>query len=500
MAAKKKAAAPEAVSTPEKSDASDKKESPKLRKSLDILWGVVRKMIKELEEKYGLDIDRDGKIGSAKVWMLGAIASVCLIAGIALGAAGDVQVYYDGDATWGTAKFVSDLAGDITLTVDDLAILDSVTIAGDFDITGDLTVTGTTELDGTLEVDDDFNIGAGAASTGTVDTYTWDISAAGAGSGFTSFSSTTIGGITEANLVDKTATEAVSGAWTHSADLTVSGAADFTLGAGAACTGTIDTSSWDISGAGAGSGFTSFSSTTIGGITEGNLVDKSAVEAISGAWTHSDDFTVSGAADFVLGAGAACTGAVDTYTWDISAAGAGSGFISFTATTIGGITEANLVDKTATEAISGAWTFSDDLTVSGVADFTLGAGAACTGAVDTYTWDISGAGVVSGLTGISQTGNYITTPTEIANAANATQTVAQAFYVLEPSGIYTQYLANPTAAGQTVLFVNNAATNVMFLDAGNMALSGTATLGENDTLSLKAVTTSKWVETGQVDN
>lgn len=59
--------------------------------------------------------------------------------------------------------------------------------------------------------------------------------------------------------------------------------------------------------------------TTIGGITEANLVDKSASETISGA------------------------------TWD---------FQAITAVSFGGITSANLVDKSAAETITGAWNFS----------------------------------------------------------------------------------------------------------------------------------------------
>lgn len=163
------------------------------------------------------------------------------------------------------------------------------------------------------------------------------------------------------NDLTVTGTATVAESLTVGVDLVVTN--DFTMGSGAASTGTIDTSSWDISGAGAGSGFISFSATTIGGITEANLVDKTATESISGAWTHSGDFAATGAADFTLGAGNACTGVVDTYTWNVSAAGAGSGFTSFSSTTIGGITEANLVDKTATESITGAWTFTNAVTV-----------------------------------------------------------------------------------------------------------------------------------------
>ncbi|GAG52241.1 unnamed protein product, partial [marine sediment metagenome] len=106
--------------------------------------------VKLIEEAAGVDLDGDGKIGAAKVWLLSAVAAIGLVASMVWGGetTEPVQVYYDGDATWGTAKFISDMAGIITLTVDDLEILNDVTIAGSFEIEGDLTVGGTTELDG----------------------------------------------------------------------------------------------------------------------------------------------------------------------------------------------------------------------------------------------------------------------------------------------------------------------------------------------------------------
>lgn len=60
------------------------------------------------------------------------------------------------------------------------------------------------------------------------------------------------------------------------------------------------------------------------------------------------------------GGGSAITFAADiSVTADVDITGA------LTATSYGGITEANLVDKSATETIAGAWTFSGALTMSG---------------------------------------------------------------------------------------------------------------------------------------
>jgi hypothetical protein len=70
---------------------------------------------------------------------------------------------------------------------------------------------------------------------------------------------TSYGGITEANLVDKSATETISGLWTF---------------------GTITA--------------TTVNATTVAGIATSNLVDKSATETIDGQWTHTNGLFVNG--------------------------------------------------------------------------------------------------------------------------------------------------------------------------------------------------------------
>ena len=72
--------------------------------------------------------------------------------------------------------------------------------------------------------------------------------------------------------------------------------------------------------------FDALTATSYGGISEANLVDKSASETISGA------------------------------TWD---------FQAITAVSFGGIASGNLVDKSATETIAGAWTFNGNVTING---------------------------------------------------------------------------------------------------------------------------------------
>jgi hypothetical protein len=74
--------------------------------------------------------------------------------------------------------------------------------------------------------------------------------------------------------------------------------------------------------------FDALTATSYGGITEANLLDKSAAETVSGAWSFGSTVAVTGA---------------------------------LTAASFGGITSANLVDKSATETISGNWTFNGTL-------------------------------------------------------------------------------------------------------------------------------------------
>ncbi|MEE9149967.1 MAG: hypothetical protein V3U27_21525 [Candidatus Tectomicrobia bacterium] len=104
------------------------------------------------------------------------------------------------------------------------------------------------------ESEDDFNFSKGITVSGDLD-------------------GTTIGGITTANLLDKAATETVSGAYTHSSDITMSGA-NIVMGDNSV-TG-IDTLTFtDTQG-------------TIAGIQNQNLLDSTVAELIAGAWTFNE--------------------------------------------------------------------------------------------------------------------------------------------------------------------------------------------------------------------
>ena len=260
---------------------------------------------------------------------------------------------------------------------------------------------------------------------------------------------TSYGGITEANLVDKTADEGITGQWSNTlgwnANYTSEGSAfgATIFGMGLAFNGGISGVDSSLTGlyglkwirathanakaeiaegmyvavnaviqGGIGTaGIWStgdVSGTTIGGITEANLVDKSAVETIAGEWHFSVPVQIQGeitTSPGTLGvefggrisSGTALDNRVQAYigvhnTGGPFSASAGdlvicprtsiAGKILFatgslspsermritdagiavtgevSGTTIGGITQANLVDKTASETISGQWDFT----------------------------------------------------------------------------------------------------------------------------------------------
>lgn len=84
--------------------------------------------------------------------------------------------------------------------------------------------------------------------------------------------------------------------------------------------------------------FDAITATSYGGILEANLLDKAATESVSGAYTF--------------------TGGVTFTTGNIVAGTIDADFDALTATSYGGVLEANLQDKTAAETISGNRTYS----------------------------------------------------------------------------------------------------------------------------------------------
>jgi hypothetical protein len=137
--------------------------------------------------------------------------------------------------------------------------------------------------------------------------------------------------------------------------------------------------------------FDAITATSYGGITEANLLDKTATETVSGSWTHTATWTIENTQPVIRLNETGVT--ANEGNWRIEAnveeflirtdvdaenspvtamtitrTGTTPNGVDFnaavTATSYGGITEANLVDKTATETITGTWTLDGDVTTA----------------------------------------------------------------------------------------------------------------------------------------
>lgn len=100
-----------------------------IAKQIGDVWAVLKRLKNAAEIHWGVDIDKDGKIGGrAPVWSLLAVLLVSVVIAMATS---DIVVWYDSDATKGTAKITSDDAGTATLTVDAIAGNVTGTVTGD---------------------------------------------------------------------------------------------------------------------------------------------------------------------------------------------------------------------------------------------------------------------------------------------------------------------------------------------------------------------------------
>jgi hypothetical protein len=152
--------------------------------------------------------------------------------------------------------------------------------------------------------------------------------------------------------------------------------------------------------------FGAITGTSYGGVVEANLLDKSANEDIAGNYTFVDaSLIIEGATpgqavtishdDTDLNIAGANT--TDITISGITALNAGSmdaDFDAITGTSYGGVVEANLVDKTAAEDITGDWDFQANLISTGyfhVRTSTTAALAAVGDAINTAAGKVQGA-------------------------------------------------------------------------------------------------------------
>jgi len=187
----------------------------------------------------------------------------------------------------------------------------------------------------------------------------------------------------------------------------------------------IDSSDWDISTTGAMTGISGITNdstfTTSGGAVNVNASSNNATNINTG--TSTGAVSIGGNANTV---------AIDSSAWDITTTGAMTG--------IGAITMDGLLTGTAGATLSGAVVSLNDSsnfatnigTGTSTGAVSVGGGAN-TVAVNSTSWDISTAGVASGLTGITSTGNIVFTgatsfrPPQAASAPG-TCSVGQIYY------------------------------------------------------------------------
>jgi hypothetical protein len=175
------------------------------------------------------------------------------------------------------------------------------------------------------------------------------------------------------------AIDAITGYTQITGGFSYSGSGTMTLGNGAGIVA-VNSTSWDISNTGVGSGFTGF--TSANGAVSLNTNSSTATTSI-GIGTTTGAIQIGGGANTVL---------VNSTTWDISSAGVASGFTGLTSNS--GTIILNQNSGTNTTAIANGTTTGAVVVGGGSNQISIASS----------TWDVSAAGVMSGLTGITTTG------------------------------------------------------------------------------------------------
>ena len=362
---------------------------------------IMKKICTEAERRWNRDFNGDGLIGELKLVLL-ALA----IGMIASTAVAEKRVDGYDHTRLGRSEVRSDESGNSTYIVDKVVVLDSLTVSNSITLSTNITVGSVTFDDGQVLQSADttnvtltgaeralstFQITAGGSTNVAGDDMSLDIKGRDLWGTSTVYlaidvdMTDTASGSQDGTVVLKipiagTETDRVT---MNAAGVTIAGAINVSAGtltnvtvravhlynAGTFTNAGVFTASTNITAGGIITGDAGIvsgldvSGATIGGITEANLVDKSAAETVSGIWTHSGSLLVTGVQT---------NSAVVTMTTNLNAGGiitGDAGLVSgldVSGTTIGGITEANLVDKSAEETVSGIWTHSGALLVTGV--------------------------------------------------------------------------------------------------------------------------------------
>jgi hypothetical protein len=156
-----------------------------------------------------------------------------------------------------------------------------------------------------------------------------------------------------------------------------------------------------------------------------------------------------------------------------------------------------------TLAASGATTLSGAVTVIGGGVTTRWDNASSL--IDTAAIEVGPLAATtlaaSGATALSGTVRYTGVSVNVTNGQELVTTLARGTYLYTPTEVATNTVANPTASGDWVAFINVGTNDMVMAKAANLALGGaTRTLGTYDILVLRAASAAVWVEESFTDN
>jgi UDP-N-acetylmuramyl tripeptide synthase len=96
--------------------------------------------------------------------------------------------------------------------------------------------------------------------------------------------------------------------------------------------------------------------------------------------------------------------------------------------------------------------------------------------------------------------SYVCQTQVVAMAGCETNTATKQIVMFTGTGVSTNYFTAPSAAGIPLECINMGSGSVLLLDTGTLNLSGTITLGQYDTLTLRSINAATWVQTGTSNN
>lgn len=179
--------------------------------------------------------------------------------------------------------------------------------------------------------------------------------------------------------------------------------------------------------------------------------------------------------------------------WAKSLLTSGNATIGGDLTVTGATISMGSVVAVGTQGISGDLNVTDDvviadtLTVSGVTNLVGNATAAGTFAVNGNSLSVAKTLNLARQTSIAVTEGAIITPTGT-------------FQELTAAGGVTATLADPAAAGQTVILFNSTSNAITIADGSGRYFAGNVVLGSYDNVTLISTAAGSWMEISRSDN